>query len=431
MSIETIDTSTVEHIIQALSEPPAPAAEVVTLNRPMAERILAWLEDHPAIAGIALSTCEEVSVLRQALAEPKVELWAIHSVGPDEVYPCLSKEHAEREAKELFEQGEKMKADRIARGESVEHWHDWVTNVIPSPWEPAEHFEILAGEIADHRKDLIARLEELEKKAEPAPAQTEQQPVEVMLFQLKHPDTGDAHTVALTRPDIADGMDDSLFEKLGDLICDCQPVGETNVVDCSCDDYIYEFELANAAPVAQTTPQHFDDRAIDRFAAAMKTKMAAARAKGRDGWFDRIKCPEKRLARMLIEHLSKGNEGTFEDVANFCMMLHQRGEDPQVLAEAAEAPIKKARGEALELGVRALESKIAPQPEQSGLVTALEYYANGDHLLLANPDEWDTCSGEPANFLHDEAGTASVEDGSIAKVALEAYRTALSAQGGE
>lgn len=75
--------------------------------------------------------------------------------------------------------------------------------------------------------------------------------------------------------------------------------------------------------------------------------------------------------------------------------------------------------------------EFAPQPEQSGLVTALEYYANGDHLLLADPDEWDTCSGEPANFLHDEAGTASVEDGSIAKVALEAYRAALSAQGGE
>jgi len=76
-------------------------------------------------------------------------------------------------------------------------------------------------------------------------------------------------------------------------------------------------------------------------------------------------------------------------------------------------------------------AQTAPQPEQSGLVEALEYYADGDHLLLADPDAWDTCSGEPDNFLHDEAGTASVEDGSIARVALEAYRAALSAQGGE
>ncbi len=87
------------------------------------------------------------------------------------------------------------------------------------------------------------------------PAQTEQQPVEVMRFQLKHPDTGDTRSVTLTRSEVADCMEDTIFEKLGDLICDCQPVGETNVVDCSCDDYIYEFELVNAAPIAQTAPQ--------------------------------------------------------------------------------------------------------------------------------------------------------------------------------
>ena len=76
-------------------------------------------------------------------------------------------------------------------------------------------------------------------------------------------------------------------------------------------------------------------------------------------------------------------------------------------------------------------AQTAPQPELSGLVEALVYYANGDHMLLADPDAWDTCSGEPLNFLHDEAGTASVEDGTIAKAALDAYRAALSANGGE
>ena len=87
------------------------------------------------------------------------------------------------------------------------------------------------------------------------PAQTKQQPVEVMPFQFKHPDTGDAHAVALTRQEVADGMEDTLYEKLADLICHCEPVGETNVVDCNCDDYIYEFELVNAAPIAQTAKQ--------------------------------------------------------------------------------------------------------------------------------------------------------------------------------
>lgn len=56
---------------------------------------------------------------------------------------------------------------------------------------------------------------------------------------------------------------------------------------------------------------------------------------------------------------------------------------------------------------------------------ALEFYANGDHLLLADPDAWDACSGEPMNFLHDEAGTASVEDGSIAKQALAALSASV------
>ena len=73
----------------------------------------------------------------------------------------------------------------------------------------------------------------------------------------------------------------------------------------------------------------------------------------------------------------------------------------------------------------------AAQPQQAVAVTdevrrlreALEFYANGDHLLLADPDEWDTCSGEPVNWLHDEAGTASVEDGSVAKAALSAHKT--------
>ena len=73
----------------------------------------------------------------------------------------------------------------------------------------------------------------------------------------------------------------------------------------------------------------------------------------------------------------------------------------------------------------------AAQPKQAVAVTdevrrlreALEFYANGDHLLLADPDEWDTCSGEPVNWLHDEAGTASVEDGSVAKAALAAHKT--------
>lgn len=92
--------------------------------------------------------------------------------------------------------------------------------------------------------------------------QVGQAPVEVMRFQLKHPETGETRTVNLTRADVADGMEDTIFERLGALICDCEPVGETNVVDCNCDEYIYEFELSN------TPPQPAPAQDVERWTAA-------------------------------------------------------------------------------------------------------------------------------------------------------------------
>lgn len=82
------------------------------------------------------------------------------------------------------------------------------------------------------------------------------------------------------------------------------------------------------------TATHADDIAIDRFAAAMKAKMAESRAKGRGGWEDPAQCSNAHLAELLIAHLCKGNDGTYEDVAIFCMMLHHRGAHPQVLDDA-------------------------------------------------------------------------------------------------
>lgn len=81
--------------------------------------------------------------------------------------------------------------------------------------------------------------------------------------------------------------------------------------------------------------QHPDDAAVDSFAVAMKTKLAAAREKGRGGWDNPATCSVEYLADLLVDHVGKGNAGTFEDVANFAMMLHQRMADPAVLASAA------------------------------------------------------------------------------------------------
>ncbi|VVE54173.1 hypothetical protein [Pandoraea terrigena] len=58
--------------------------------------------------------------------------------------------------------------------------------------------------------------------------------------------------------------------------------------------------------------------------------------------------------------------------------------------------------------------------EVARLIEALTFYAEGHHFMRANEDAWDTVSGEPQNFWCDEADTAMVEDGTVAKIAIAA-----------
>ena len=89
-------------------------------------------------------------------------------------------------------------------------------------------------------------------------------------------------------------------------------------------------------------------------------------------------------------------------------------EATRLFLDAAERCVAAERRE------KELQQRLTAADERADrLEQALKFYADGDHLLLADPDAWDTCSGEPVNFLHDDAGTASVEDGSIAKAALK------------
>jgi hypothetical protein len=69
--------------------------------------------------------------------------------------------------------------------------------------------------------------------------------------------------------------------------------------------------------------QHIDDMAVDRFAEAMKQKLAKQRQKGYGGWNDKELCPDGRLQKYLVVHLGKGDP---VDVGNFAMMIWNRGE---------------------------------------------------------------------------------------------------------
>jgi hypothetical protein len=87
---------------------------------------------------------------------------------------------------------------------------------------------------------------------------------------------------------------------------------------------------------------HSDDIAVDRFAVAMKAKLAKKRDEGRGGWDDPEASSVAALAYMLVDHLPKGDP---VDIANFAMMLHQRHAPNSVLSEATDAltaPVREA-----------------------------------------------------------------------------------------
>ena len=74
------------------------------------------------------------------------------------------------------------------------------------------------------------------------------------------------------------------------------------------------------------------------------------------------------------------------------------------------------------------ELQASKDSEIQTLRAALQWYADGLHFDKASPDAWDTVSGEPQNWWCDEAGTATVEDGSIAKMTLAGELTAAQIQ---
>ena len=81
--------------------------------------------------------------------------------------------------------------------------------------------------------------------------------------------------------------------------------------------------LYTAPPEPSVPDAHPDDIAVDRFAAAMKTKMAKSRAVGRYGWDDPATCSADDLRLFLVNHIAKGDP---VDVGNFAMMLFNRHE---------------------------------------------------------------------------------------------------------
>lgn len=82
---------------------------------------------------------------------------------------------------------------------------------------------------------------------------------------------------------------------------------------------------------AHILQQHTDDIRVDAMADAMKVRLAEKRAEGRGGWDDAKQCTVEYLAALLVGAVVKGKS---VDVANFAMMLHERGAAPSALTQA-------------------------------------------------------------------------------------------------
>ncbi|MFU3016093.1 hypothetical protein ACM7NY_02160 [Pseudomonas aeruginosa] len=93
---------------------------------------------------------------------------------------------------------------------------------------------------------LIDLLQEFPLYAAPV-AQAQHSVPEEFSFEYRHPN-GECHTVTVSREQVINEMPDFLFEALCSKFCNCEPVGETNVVECCCDEYAEEFKLIAAAP---------------------------------------------------------------------------------------------------------------------------------------------------------------------------------------
>ncbi|HDR9290073.1 TPA: hypothetical protein QDB46_005259 [Burkholderia multivorans] len=117
---------------------------------------------------------------------------------------------------------------------------------------------------------------------------------------------------------------------------------------------------AQADAPAEAREPHSDDVAVDSFAAAMKHKLALARAKGRGGWET---CSPADLSRMLREHVEKGDP---RDVANFCMMLWHHGSpivsapaDARVAQADARVGLTDEQREAIEYAITRMDLNVS------------------------------------------------------------------------
>ncbi len=124
---------------------------------------------------------------------------------------------------------------------------------------------------------------------------------------------------------------------------------------------------SETAVFAAENHANLDNRAVSSFSYAMRVKLAAKRLEGRGGWQDKEQCSNEYLSQLLREHVEKGDP---VDVANFAMMLHQRGE------RISPSPVP------IVMGVKPLEWTTAALQHSYGLVIRIGQTPFGAYHIL-------------------------------------------------
>lgn len=149
----------------------------------------------------------------------------------------------------------------------------------------------------------------------------------------------------------------------------------------------------------------------------------------RERWNRVVKAAEHAHGPDAIRFkLSLRKNGTTTNI--FPRWLDQRwvsfvfAEDDAHIGYIAKAIQATAQPTEVEEGCTPTDAKVLRQAnhvlseENQRMRETLRFYAAREHFNMADPDAWDTVSGEPQNFWCDEAGTATVEDGTLAAMTL-------------
>ena len=100
------------------------------------------------------------------------------------------------------------------------------------------------------------------------------------------------------------------------------PAGKMNEIDAGKMlnemGWTFQAETPSPPPATPQQEQHSDDLAVDRFAAAMKARMAEMRARGKHGWED---CTIERLDSLLRATTDYTQP---VDTGNYAMMMYNR-----------------------------------------------------------------------------------------------------------